>query len=232
MNTSGTSSPPRLLTPQEIATCIRLFREVRHWSQEQLAEISGLNVRTIQRVEQSEPASFDTKRALARAFELDDIDALNKPFSVPSAEELKATKEKFDREHVTVALSLLTSGRQLATLAECSELTLAEPAYELPREAAESFASLVDYFREYGDCSELYTEVQKLDVYEEIQRHIDELKAFGVSLCFAERRLQMKLGTGDVGDKPVPLAALYVVAFPLGKEPGQIAMPKAGRIGW
>lgn len=229
MDPVGTSSPPRQLTPQEIATCIKLFREVRHWSQDQLAAVSGLNVRTIQRVEQGEAASFDTKRALARAFDLEDIDTLNKPFSVPSAEELKVAKEKFDREHITLSLSPVTTGRQLATLAEISQLSYAEPAFELPREAAQLFAELVDYFREYGDCSELYSEVQKLDVYEDIQRDIDELKAQGVSLRFAERELHMRLGNND---KPTRLMALYVLAFPLGREPEQIATPKASKIAW
>ena len=44
----------RLLTPTELAACIKLFREMRQWSQEQLSAISGLNVRTIQRVEQGQ----------------------------------------------------------------------------------------------------------------------------------------------------------------------------------
>ncbi|KAG0755674.1 hypothetical protein G6F22_020533 [Rhizopus arrhizus] len=47
-----TKTPPRLLTAAEVGACIRQFRQLRHWSQEQLAEISGLNVRTVQRVEQ------------------------------------------------------------------------------------------------------------------------------------------------------------------------------------
>jgi len=71
-----TKTPPRLLTAAEVGACIRQFRQLRHWSQEQLAEISGLNVRTVQRVEQGDSASFDTRRALARAFDFNDIDAL------------------------------------------------------------------------------------------------------------------------------------------------------------
>ncbi|HFT6959077.1 TPA: multiprotein-bridging factor 1 family protein, partial [Stenotrophomonas maltophilia] len=55
-----TKTPPRLLTAAEVGACIRQFRQLRHWSQEQLAEISGLNVRTVQRVEQGDSASFDT----------------------------------------------------------------------------------------------------------------------------------------------------------------------------
>jgi transcriptional regulator with XRE-family HTH domain len=112
MNATSNAQQTRLLTPSELALCIRLFREMRQWSQEQLAAISGLNVRTIQRVEQGLSASLDTRRALASAFEFDDIDALNKPFAIPSEEDLKAEKEKFDREHVTLTAIPLTKGKQ------------------------------------------------------------------------------------------------------------------------
>ena len=59
------ASPPRPLTAVEVGVCIRHFRELPHWSQEPLAEIARLNVRIIQRVEQGDSASFDTRRALA-----------------------------------------------------------------------------------------------------------------------------------------------------------------------
>lgn len=111
MDASETTQQSRLLTPDELGFCIRVFREARQWSQEQLAEISRLNVRTIQRVEKGETASLDTRRALASAFDFGDIDALNRPFHISSAEELKAAKEKFDREHVTLtALPLTRAG--------------------------------------------------------------------------------------------------------------------------
>ena len=232
MNASETTQQSRLLTPDELAFCIRAFRETRQWSQEQLAEISGLNVRTIQRVENGEAASFDTRRALASAFDLEDIDALNKPFHIPSTEELKAAKEKFDREHVTLTALPLTSGRQLAKLVESCSMDLSEPAFELPREAAEEFAALVDYFRDYRDCADVYSETQKLEIYDELQAYIDTLQAQGVSLRYAERKLQVKWGSDQPEGKQVPVTALYVMAFPLGKEPEQFATPKSGRIGF
>lgn len=114
MNTTDHIQQARLLTPEELAACIKLFREMRQWSQEQLAEISRLSVRTIQRVEQGLSASLDTRRALASAFEFEDIDVLNKPFTIPSEEELNAAKEKFDREHITLMATPLTTGKQLA----------------------------------------------------------------------------------------------------------------------
>lgn len=232
MNTTESNPQSRLLTPEELALCVRIFRELRHWSQEQLAEISHLNVRTIQRVEKGEAASFDTRRALASAFDFEDIDALNKPFHIPTAEELKVAQEKFDREHVTLTALPFTTGRQLAKLAENCSMDLSEPAFELPREAAEEFAALVDYFRDYRDCADVYSETQKFEIYDELQAHIDALHAQGVSLRYAERKMQVKWGSDQHDAKPVPLTALYVMAFPLGKEPEQFATPKSGRIGF
>lgn len=229
MSTAENTQRTRLLTPAELAVCIRMFREMRQWSQEQLAEISGLNVRTIQRVEQGLSASLDTRRALASAFEFEDIDALNKPFTIPSEEELKVAKEKFDREHVTLTAIPLTTGKQLAKLAEICSMDLSEPGFELTREADETFAALVDYFRDYRDCADVYSETQKFEVYDEMQSHIDALKSLGVSLRYAERKMQVKWGT-EPDSKPMPVNVLYVVAFPLGKEPEQFATPKSGGI--
>ncbi|MEK6787352.1 MAG: helix-turn-helix transcriptional regulator [Pseudomonadota bacterium] len=228
MSTTENTQKSRLLTPDELALCTRMFREAKLWSQEQLAAISGLNVRTIQRVEQGLPASLDTRRALASAFEFEDIDAFNKPFSVPSEEERKAAKEKFDREHITLAALPLTTGKQLAKLAEVCMMDLADPSFELGREADQAFAALVDYFRDYRDCAYCYSETQKFEVYDEIQNHIDTLKSLGVSLRYAERKIQMKWGTDATCINPMPANMLYLVGFPLGQELDQFAVPKSG----
>jgi transcriptional regulator with XRE-family HTH domain len=229
MNTTENTQQTRLLTPAELAVCIKLFRDIRRWSQEQLAEISGLNVRTVQRVEQGLSASVDTRRALAGAFECQDIDAFNKPFTIPSEEELKLAKEKFDQEHVTLTALPLTTGKQLAKLAEGCSMDLSEPAFELTREADEIFAVLVDYLRDYRDCADVYAEAQKFDVYDELQSHINALRALGVSLRYAERKMRVKWGTATDG-QPMLVNVLYLVAFPLGKEPEQFATPKSGGI--
>ncbi len=49
---------------------VRQLREARAWSQEQLAEIAGINVRTLQRVESSGGGSLETRMALAAALEV------------------------------------------------------------------------------------------------------------------------------------------------------------------
>lgn len=229
MNATGQAQQARMLTPSELGLCIRLFREVRQWTQEQLAEISGLNLRTIQRVEQGQAASLDTRRALVVAFEFEDVDLLNKPFSIPTEEELKAQKEKFDQEHITLIALPLTTGKQLAKLAETHMMDMSEPGFEMSRQADEAFAELVDYFRDYRDYADAYSETMKFDVYDELQSRIDALKNFGVSLRYAERKMHVKWGVESEG-KPMPVSVLYVVAFALGNEPYQFSTPKSGGI--
>ena len=50
---------------------VKKLRLKRGWSQEQLAEIAGLNVRTIQRIERGNTASLETRNALAAVFEVE-----------------------------------------------------------------------------------------------------------------------------------------------------------------
>jgi transcriptional regulator with XRE-family HTH domain len=60
-----------LTTMKISAELIKRLREEKQWSQEQLAELCSLNLRTIQRLEKSGNASLESVRALASVFELD-----------------------------------------------------------------------------------------------------------------------------------------------------------------
>jgi transcriptional regulator with XRE-family HTH domain len=55
---------------------LKQMRISRHLSQEQLAQMSGLNVRTIQRIESGHNASMESLKCLASALEVD-IETLN-----------------------------------------------------------------------------------------------------------------------------------------------------------
>ena len=50
---------------------IQKLRLQRGWSQEQLAELSGLSVRTIQRLERGQTPSVESLKAIASVFEID-----------------------------------------------------------------------------------------------------------------------------------------------------------------
>ena len=228
MTTAEQTTSPRMPTLQEFAFCIKLFRELRKWSQEQLADISGLTTRTIQRVEKSEPSSPDTRRALARAFGLEDIDAFNKPISIPDVKEQKAQQEQFAKDHITLKAQPLTTGKELAKLAETTQMDFFSPAIELERAADEEFAALTDYFHEYRDCHDLYLEVDKFEVFDTLDAHIQALKTQEVSLCYATRKVAFKSGPGI---EPYKADVLYVVACRRSQELTGFATPKAFSLG-
>lgn len=60
---------------------VKKLRNKHNWSQERLAELCGLNVRTIQRVENGNKASVETLMSLSSVFEVD-ISKLTKEITV------------------------------------------------------------------------------------------------------------------------------------------------------
>src|SRR4051794_15104591 len=66
---------------------IRLERERRAWSQEQLAQVTGLGLRTIQRIETTGLASYESVKAIASAFNLT-------PSQLRVAEEMQPAPEQ------------------------------------------------------------------------------------------------------------------------------------------
>ena len=67
---AGQDHPSRRMEVKVSAQIIRSERHRRAWSQQHLADVAGLGIRTIQRVEQSGKASYETVSALAACFEL------------------------------------------------------------------------------------------------------------------------------------------------------------------
>ena len=53
------------------AAKIKRWREERQWSQEHLADLAGIGLRTVQRIENGGTASKDSLMALAAAFDVD-----------------------------------------------------------------------------------------------------------------------------------------------------------------
>jgi len=68
-------------------------RKQRSWSQDELAIASGLNLRTIQRIESEGSASLQSKKALASALELDVLDLGSEEKLMP---EEKVMPQKWD----------------------------------------------------------------------------------------------------------------------------------------
>jgi transcriptional regulator with XRE-family HTH domain len=230
MTEAQTKDDARLLTPKELALMCKLLRHGRGWTQEVLAEVAKVTVRTVQRVEQGEMASKDTLRALAGAFGAQDLDCFTKPVVVPTPEGIKASQEKFEAEHMTLAVKPVSNGRELAMLVTTTSMDSAEQTAELPAEAAHEYAALIDYYRDYRDVADCYSEVQKLEVFEDLDRYIDALNRLGFTLVHAVRRVRLRFKSDKVAE-PWDTAVLYLMAAPKGKEPGRVVVARKVQLG-
>lgn len=65
------------------AKMVRALREQRAWSQQHLATVSGLSLRTVQRIEGVGRASAESRLALAAVLEVEATDLLPEPTSMP-----------------------------------------------------------------------------------------------------------------------------------------------------
>jgi transcriptional regulator with XRE-family HTH domain len=219
------STDPQPLANEEIGFLVRMFRESLQWSQTTLAELCKVDVRTIQRVEKGEPSNSDTRRAIARAFELEDIEHFNKLHTVPTEEELKSAQEELQKNRLILDVTAAESGRDLASDFATSTGDVSRPAIELDQAAATEFAFLTDYLRDYRDCASGFSEVQKVEVFAEIQQHIDTLASLGISICYATRDTTF-VGRNWMNKEPMPVRLLYLSAFYKGKVPSKMIVPK------
>lgn len=90
------------------AKLVKKEREERAWPQRQLAEVAGVNIRTIQRLEKDGTASFETLMGVAQAFEMD----------VKQLKPTSKSKVKIASPKKVHLLPRLTSGRDLKNIFE------------------------------------------------------------------------------------------------------------------
>lgn len=76
---------------------IKRWREERHWSQEHLALLAGVGLRTLQRIENGQKASGETLKALANAFNVDVV-ALSVDPEIEAAQIVQSRQKKVVRD--------------------------------------------------------------------------------------------------------------------------------------
>jgi transcriptional regulator with XRE-family HTH domain len=73
---------------------IRKLRLQNGWSQEMVAEMSGLSVRTVQRIEQGKKSSMESLRSLAAVFEIDIVNLTEGSHMTGVKENISAEEER------------------------------------------------------------------------------------------------------------------------------------------
>jgi transcriptional regulator with XRE-family HTH domain len=187
------------------------------WSQETLAELSGLTPRTVQRVESGQPSSIDTRRAIARAFKCDDLDFFSRPIANPmTPEEAAAKKQAFDRDHVIVPVEVV-DGRGIVNRLLGASAIVAGDLPDLSRAGQDAYAQIVDYAR---DCMDIADEVSRFELLgygDTIEEMAVPLREAGLCLCVAVRKGNFRL-RGE-GSSPMPMTLVYMLAAPASSPP-------------
>jgi transcriptional regulator with XRE-family HTH domain len=220
----------RALTPQELASIVSTERQNRGWTQATLGEVSGLTERTIQRVEGGEPSSLDTRRALARAFEWEDIDVFRKPWRIPNAERLQKEQERFERETVPLSIVRFTSGRQARELADETQALAFSAVAELCASAETIWASFEDYIKDYDLAHDCYSAADRLQVNEALQHMLDDLAALGITVGGGTRSVKVSFPLASPEAPPLRFIVGYFVSCPEKAFPTSIRVPRSGPI--
>lgn len=197
-----TTSPTGALEPEKLALLVRLLRRQKGWSQEILAGETGRSVRTLQRVERGDGADFDTRRALARAFGFQDIDAFN---GDPGAE--------LERLVVGSTMGeLLEEVADLRAKVEANQCPHCGAALsrrvEAPTDSHESDWDLVETFecgfeifagqiRRPCPCDPLFPEFEDYDIVCEWQERENQW----IGMAFGKTDMARKLSIGTVYSK-------------------------------
>jgi transcriptional regulator with XRE-family HTH domain len=138
---------------------VKQFRTERAWSQEQFANICGVSVRTIQRLETGEKASFETLKAIATAFDLDVRDLTEGQTCLPEDKESQKANVIFMRR--------VTSGNELSAMVGNAG------AYRLQNDeldTAEEVELVGSFLQDIRDVGDIWDDIEPMQKVEQGHR--------------------------------------------------------------
>jgi len=145
---------------------IKELRTKRAWSQDHLATIAGVNVRTVQRVEGGDPASQDTLKALANAFDTDVTNLVQPRLAAPTAPE-------------SILLIRVRTGRDLFKIAGGAE-GFGFDHGELDDEAVELVATFLQDLKDWAEMWNHLEPSERMWVRHEFTSRIQQMEGAGL----------------------------------------------------
>jgi transcriptional regulator with XRE-family HTH domain len=179
------------------AKIIKELREKRGWSQAQLAQVSGLSERTIQRTEKDGSASLDTLQAFAAAFDIS-VDQLTPPTARKDAPQPKL-----------FLLPRLKTGKQLFDIVGSSHLFQFDHDEPNNEEGLEAISSIVQDLRDYGDIWGEIEPGERIKVAFQYNERIVELERLGYFI-FGHRRKVIITSSGTDAKSSMDLAVIVI----------------------
>lgn len=97
---------------------VKTLRQQRSWTQDQLATVAGMSLRTVQRIEKEGVCSLESRQALAAAFEIDAASLQNDPIA-----ETQEAKNKQRDKHLRRVRLYSFAGNTLGILSAFAGIT-------------------------------------------------------------------------------------------------------------
>lgn len=223
----------QILPPEILGFWTRTLRLASNWSQDALAEASGLTARTVQRVESGERVSLTTRRCLARGLGYDDPDTFDNPTFVGTIVQLieSLTAKQVQEEeachpnHRKLAVERVADGAKLGGLIDQSEASVFHCDEQADPEAQQEAAAFFDLLRDYGDIWSELTHSDRLEAQRSFNTALADLASLGLRAYQASRDTKI-FGAHWENEKPVPLTIGYVTLVPAELELKHILVPK------
>ena len=99
------------------------------------------------------------------------------------------------RQWSTLNAQIATSGQELVRLIEQADMNSSSSAVVLEGSAAEAFAGLVDYLRDYSECADCMSETEKLKVFADVQEYLEKAQRLIENI----RIFQLERVSGSIG---------------------------------
>lgn len=164
------------------------LRNKRLWSQEQLAEVSGISVRTIQRLEAGSPANFETLQALAQAFDLD-TEKLIEPNT--NSNKSKSTP----KVHI---LSRLTTGTELCDVVGGAHMQQIGHDEINTQQELEACKIISQHIQDIGNIWNDVQTAEQLQIAFDTTAIIEDLKNKGFAIFGKRRRVMLSTADGKL----------------------------------
>jgi transcriptional regulator with XRE-family HTH domain len=221
------------LSPKLLAFWVRTLRTTHEWSQDALAAASGLNIRTVQRVENGEASNAVTRKCLARGLGYDDHDIFDDPAFAETVRKIigavqedneKAARETFKTQfphQVLVKVKPVSGGPELARFIDEANATLLHCADGVPPPAQKIVAGMFDLADVWSDIS--FSE--RLSYADELGYQQKEIEGFDLRLYSALRNTTV-VGASWSDKSPHPVTIGYLTVVPKDQQIDQIIVPQ------
>ena len=165
------------------AKFVKKARQERAWSQSQLAEIAGVDLRTIQRVEKDGTASLETLKGVASAFDVD----------VKELNQLSTQEKNANQSSKVHLLNRISSGKNLADIiAGADQFQFEHDDFSFDPRMLGSMRDLLNLLK--GDVVRLYdaNSVKKLEVEAEMTQELQGIESWGFYLFGIKRMVPVE----------------------------------------